>query len=101
MKRVFFIKWIDSGREPRVAPNPTYPNGIDLILAQPGQRTCDTDLPYPAKRCGRYEITCKTCAFRVGITTAGRPDDPRSVKLACPFGEGEPNMPPHTHWKAI
>jgi hypothetical protein len=40
-------------------------------------------LPYPAKRIGHYRIECELCGLRVACTTAGRPDDPRSIRIAC------------------
>ncbi len=58
------IEWIDGGREPQCAPNPAHPNGIDVDAAE-----------------GRHG--CKICGYRIAITTAGRPDDPRSVKIPC------------------
>jgi hypothetical protein len=76
------IKWIDLGREPQAKPNPAFPDGIDLDLSK-GQKSCETRLPYPAKRCGYYILECDTCHMRAVVTTAGRPDDPCSVKLAC------------------
>ena len=77
------IEWIDGGREPKVAPNPEYPDGVDLDYSIDGQWKCKTDLPYPAKRIGVYVVNCNECGLRVAITTAGRPDDPRSVTVAC------------------
>jgi len=44
---------------------------------------CKTSLPYPAKRVGYYVVTCAKCHMKTIITTAGRPDDPKSVRLAC------------------
>jgi hypothetical protein len=80
----FKIEWIDSGREPRCPPNPAYPNGIDLdFFKRAGEVTCHVDLPYPAKRCGHYLVSCGICKARIAITTAGRPDDPRSVEVEC------------------
>ena len=80
----FKIEWIDRGREPQCPPNPAYPNGIDLDTAKSfGKPTCHTDLPYPAKRCGLYYVECNICGTNALITTAGRPDDPRSVNLLC------------------
>ena len=76
------IKWIDAGGEPKVKPNPAYPDGIELDMSK-GQKSCETDLPYPARRCGYYLLTCDTCGLRAVVTTAGRPDDPRRVRLAC------------------
>jgi hypothetical protein len=40
-------------------------------------------LPYPAPRCGKYLINCETCGQTIMVTTAGRRDDPRTVKIAC------------------
>lgn len=77
------IEWLDSGREPQVAPNPAYPDGIDVDMSGKAIITCYVPLPYPAKRCGSYVVECRTCGIRVACTTAGRPDDPRSLKLAC------------------
>jgi hypothetical protein len=78
----FNITWIDHGREPKCAPNPNHPEGVDARLGYE-TKSCITALPYPARRCGMYLVVCKRCGFRMGITTAGRPDDPRSVELPC------------------
>lgn len=86
----FKIKWIDRGREPQCPPNPAYPNGIDLDAAKAfGVPTCHTSLPYPAKRCGLYYVECQICGTNALITTAGRPDDPRSVDLVCKLKGGK------------
>jgi hypothetical protein len=77
------VVWIDAGREPQYPPDPAYPQGIDLDLSNGAFVTCTQKLPYPARRCGQYLITCKTCGLRTMVTTAGRPDDPRSLKLRC------------------
>ena len=79
----FKIKWHDGGRAPRCPPDPAYPNGINLNIAQPGDRCCTVALPYPAKRCGHYKVECSACGFTLVVTTAGRPDDPRSVRIPC------------------
>ena len=76
-------EWIDSGREPRCAPDPKYPNGLDVDTSDGAARTCSIDLPYPAKRCGTYIIRCDVCGIADGITTAGRRDDPRRVTVPC------------------
>ena len=81
MSNQFNIQWHDGGREPQCKPDPTYPNGKDLrLLITP---KCRVDLPYPAKRCGIYIIECRRCGQRVGCTTAGRLDDPKSIELPC------------------
>lgn len=77
------VTWHDSGREQRCAPNPAYPLGIDLDAAGAAASSCKVSLPYPAKRCGYYVVACQHCGLTVAVTTAGRPDDPRSVRLAC------------------
>jgi hypothetical protein len=79
----FVIDWLDSGKEPKVKPNPNFPEGIDINLSPPGAITCTTSLPYPARRIGAYAIECRLCGVRVACTTAGRPDDPRSITIAC------------------
>ena len=77
------VEWIDRGREPQCPPNPDYPDGIDVDGTKAGEKSCYTALPYPAKRCGYYKVSCPTCGLVVAVTTAGRPDDPRSVKVPC------------------
>ncbi|MBO0717861.1 MAG: hypothetical protein J2P55_11075 [Rhizobiales bacterium] len=78
------IKWLDSGREPQCPPDPAYPNGVvaDLRYGE-NVKACEADLPYPAKRCGTYIVTCDVCGITAAITTAGRPDDPNHVIMRC------------------
>ena len=77
------VQWIDRKREPRSPPDPAYPEGIDIPAADGSRPKCQTDLPYPAARCGVYLVTCSRCGVRVAVTTAGRPDDPRTVAVNC------------------
>ena len=84
----FRIRWHDNGREPRCAPDPVYPNGIDVDMSGRAEATCKVALDYPARRCGAYTIHCEDCGLFVVVTTAGRPDDPRSVKLGCRLSGG-------------
>jgi hypothetical protein len=79
----FTVHWIDRGLEPRAKPDPQYPTGIDLDLSKGASATCTVQLPYPAKRIGCYSVRCEQCGTTAIVTTAGRPDDPRSIKLAC------------------
>jgi hypothetical protein len=79
------VHWVDRNREPTQLADPRYPKGTDIDLTG-GDRLahgCRTELPYPAKRCGYFVVTCGKCHFKTIITTAGRPDDPRSVRLPC------------------
>jgi hypothetical protein len=77
------VKWIDRDHEPKNPPNPKYPFGVDIDVSKGNRLTCSTLLPYPAQRIGFYIINCDRCGQSAMISTAGRPDDPRSVKLAC------------------
>jgi len=79
----FDVDWVDYGREPRVASNPNFPSGVDLDVSKGAERTCTAALPYPARRIGAYLVECRRCAVNALVTTAGRVDDPRSIKLAC------------------
>lgn len=79
------VRWIDRGLEPKCPPNPKYPDGIDLRLIKADYHgpVCSNSLPYPAKRVGYFMIECMTCGQHTVVTTAGRPDDPRSLAMAC------------------
>lgn len=75
--------WFDGGRWPQSPPNPAYPEGIDFPASSPTLPHCRISLPYPAKRIGHYVVDCATCGMTILVTTAGRPDDPRSVAVNC------------------
>lgn len=79
----FLVTWVDARREPTCAPNPEFPNGIDVEAAVSEEPFCRAELPYPARRCGYYRIKCRRCGQLVMATTAGRPDDPRSITFNC------------------
>jgi C4-type Zn-finger protein len=79
----FEIKWIDRRREPQCAADPTYPDGRDVDCRVNDSPSCVIELPYPAERCGIYVAECRLCGYRIGVTTAGRADDPRKVTLTC------------------
>jgi len=85
MVNKFKIEWIDHGRDPQCKPDPSYPRGktVDMATAYSAKQSCTVDLPYPAKRCGAYIVECALCGIRVGCTTAGRPDDPCKIIIAC------------------
>jgi len=79
----FKITWIDHGREPKHPPDPAFPAGLDVDVSRDAAVTCKAILPYPARRCGYFAVLCNTCGTRVVASTAGRPDDPRSIRIAC------------------
>jgi hypothetical protein len=81
------ISWLDRGRDPTCAPDPNYPNGKDVdVVVCPDKPICEGELqPYPAPRCGLIMIKCNRCGSVTGVTTAGRPDDPRSLRMNCTF----------------
>lgn len=86
---IFDIDWIDFEREPQCDPDPHFPNGKDIRLYESERkeyninRTCIVSLPYPAKRCGVYQIYCTLCGSKIYVTTAGRKDDPKSIEIPC------------------
>lgn len=77
------IEWLDTGKQPQCKPDPDYPHGKDVDISFGAKRNCRIALPYPAQRIGCYIVRCHFCGFSVGLTTAGRPDDPRSVTMPC------------------
>jgi len=78
-----------SGRGPaQCPPNPDYPHGMDLDAAGTAPASCTVKLPYPAPECGHFLVSCHGCGLSVGVTAAGRPDDPSSIKLPCRPGRG-------------
>jgi hypothetical protein len=84
----FTLHWIDAGKEPACPSDPAYPDGIDLDVSSGSEPTCKVPLPYPAKRIGSYVIGCNLCGIKVICTTAGRRDDPRSIRVRCQLNQG-------------
>ena len=82
------LTFVTDGRKPQCPTNPRYPYGkIADLRTHPLEPCCSTNLGYPAKACGTWVINCHRCGLTVGITAAGRPDDPWSAILACkPIG---------------
>jgi hypothetical protein len=81
------IEWIDRGLEPKNPPDKNFPDGVDLDLrTAEGAASCGVKLTYPAPRCGYFLIVCEDCGMHLTVTTAGRPDDPRSVRFTCKSG---------------
>jgi len=83
MQDAISIEFKPSGRgKARCAPNPDCPDGSHADTAD-GQTGCVVDLPYPAPECGAWIVQCAACGMSAAITAAGRPDDPRSVRIPC------------------
>ena len=77
------VTFLSHHRKAQCAPDPKHPNGIDLDLTDGAAVACLAELPYPAECCGVLIVRCKSCGNSAAITTAGRVDDPRTVKLPC------------------
>lgn len=83
MENALTVTWIDHGHDHKAELDPMFPNGMNIDASFSSPHACAVDLPYPAQRCGLYVVNCTICGIRVGCTTAGRPDDPKSIKIAC------------------
>lgn len=81
MNKQFEIGFLSKGRPPQCPPNPKYPDGIDVDTGE--RPACKAKLPYPADCIGTWIVHCIACDLTVGVTAAGRPDDPRSVMVPC------------------
>jgi hypothetical protein len=77
------VEFLSHNRKAKVAPNPAYPDGMEIDLSKGATVACFADLPYPAECCGILFVRCRKCGANAAITAAGRADDPRRVKLAC------------------
>jgi hypothetical protein len=83
---MFDVNFIDSGRYATEPSDPKHPNGKRVNVALVIQKSCARNLPYPAPRCGVYEVTCRKCGFKALVTVAGRADDPCMITLPCRVG---------------
>jgi hypothetical protein len=83
MSGSFDIKFLTAGRKATQPPNPAYPNGIDIDVSRGADRTCVVKLPSPARCCGVWHVKCRACGFVAAVTAAGRPDDPRTLRMPC------------------
>jgi hypothetical protein len=78
------ITFLPSGRgAAQGPPDPNYPHGIQLDLAQGASPSCTIDLPYPAPECGLFLIKCPLCEVNIAVTCAGRVDDPTRIIIPC------------------
>lgn len=79
----FLIDWIDAHRESAHPADPDYPEGIAIDVAQEAPRACRVQLESPAKGRGLWVISCRACGYAIALATAGRADDPCSVRVPC------------------
>jgi len=80
----FTVQWKPSGRgQARCSPDPHFPSGKSVNLAGNKEPNCTIRLDYPAPECGIWYCRCDTCGITVGVTAAGRPDDPTTVRVPC------------------
>lgn len=79
------VQWFDRGFVATKPADPRYPIGMDIVEPSfdPEQPSCSTALKWPAPRCGHHVVLCDTCGKSITVTTAGRLDDPRSLKINC------------------
>jgi hypothetical protein len=82
----FTLDWIDQQRVSPYPADPTYPEGCAIDVALDAGRACRVELPCPAARCGLWVVTCRACGYAIALATAGRADDPRSVRVPCKTG---------------
>jgi hypothetical protein len=80
----FKIVWNSAGRTAQCPSDPKYPRGIHIDgRIDKAEPSCFVKLPYPAECVGGYRATCNICGLVIGITAAGRPDDPKSFEITC------------------
>jgi len=79
----FLVDWVDGHRTSTYAADPSYPAGVAIDVALDAPKACRLELAYPAARCGMWVITCRRCGFAISLSTAGRADDPKSVRVPC------------------
>jgi hypothetical protein len=83
-RRKFRVDFVDRNVPPMGVPDPAYPDGIDLDTTRGAPvQSCKLMLPYPSGKCGMLVVYCMFCGSRVTVSTVGRRDDPRSVRLTC------------------
>jgi hypothetical protein len=79
----FFVDWVDMHRTSDQPADAAYPRGCAIDVALDAMKACRLELPYPAERCGLWVVTCRACGFSIALATAGRADDPKSVRVPC------------------
>ena len=81
MTSKFKVTFLSRRRMAQCEPNPEFPNGRDIDTKI--RPACKVDIPYPAECVGTWIIYCDECKSTIGVTAAGRPDDPKSIMFPC------------------
>jgi hypothetical protein len=79
----FSVDWVDKHHESACPADPAYPCGCTIDVALDALKACRVQLPCPAARCGMWIVRCRACGFSISLATAGRADDPKSVRVPC------------------
>jgi hypothetical protein len=85
-QRGFVTEWLAAPAGAKAPPeDPDYPNGklIEPLGVAASTPACLLELPYPAPGVGHWKVTCLRCHAKVAVRTAGRKDDPHSVRVVC------------------
>lgn len=85
IENAIIVTWLTKNRKAQCPPDANFPNGKDIDIAGDFP-SCQVDIPYPAPECGTWIVKCAACGLSIGVTAAGRPDDPKSIKIACRGG---------------
>lgn len=77
------VEFLPSGRgKAKCKSDKNYPDG-KIINISTEEDIHRISIPYPAPECGVWILKCETCDFSVGVTAAGRPDDPKQINFKC------------------
>jgi hypothetical protein len=87
------VTWAGTGQQPTQPPNPEFPNGCEVHLAERGEPACTARLSYPAPCIGAHLIVCSRCGASVAVSAAGRPDDPHTAHIRCRTKRDAPGRP--------
>jgi hypothetical protein len=79
----FSVDWIDGARVATYPADPSYPDGQAIDVALDAVRACRVELACPAAGVGLWLVVCRGCGYAITLSTAGRADDPKSVRLPC------------------
>ncbi len=78
------IGWQWRSLEPaKCEPDENFPFGKAADMSMGAAEKCSVNVPYPAPGVGTWIIYCAKCEMSVGVTAAGRPDDPTKITFAC------------------